>query len=291
MNITIDEKSGFCFGVVRAVERAEKELLKGELFSLGHIVHNKVEVARLEKKGLKVISNNELNAIKNKRVYIRAHGEPPTTFNICKNNNIEIIDATCPVVSKLQQLIIKAQSLMNLQNGQVVIIGKKGHPEVIGLNGQIDNRGIVIEELEDINKLDFDRPIYILSQTTKSLKFFEEVSNQVAKRFNLDSSKLIIKDTICRSVSNREEHLIRFSQEHDLIIFVSGKDSSNGMVLYEVCKSSNSNCYKIEDEKELDNEWFKNIESVGICGATSTPKWLMEQVARYIKQTNRPEIR
>ena len=283
MKIVIDDKSGFCFGVVRAVKRAELELLKGDLFSLGHIVHNKVEVARLERKGLKVIANADLDKMSNKRVYIRAHGEPPTTFQNCLKNKIEIIDATCPVVYKLQQKVIKAMELMKTQNGQVVIIGKKGHPEVIGLNGQIDNQGLVIEKLEDIDKIDFDRPIYILSQTTKSLRFFEQVSSEVTKRFKLDRSKLIIKDTICRSVSDREDHLTRFSSEHDLIIFVSGKDSSNGVVLYEVCRSSNSNCYKIEDEKELDNSWFDGVDSVGICGATSTPKWLLEQVASYIE--------
>ena len=283
MKIVIDDKSGFCFGVVRAVKRAELELLKGDLFSLGHIVHNKVEVARLERKGLKVIANADLDTMSHKRVYIRAHGEPPTTFQNCLKNNIEIIDATCPVVYKLQQKVIKAMELMKTQNGQVVIIGKKGHPEVIGLNGQIDNQGLVIEKLEDIDKIDFDRPIYILSQTTKSLRFFEQVSSEVTKRFKLDRSKLIIKDTICRSVSDREDHLTKFSSEHDLIIFVSGKDSSNGMVLYEVCRSSNSNCYKIEDEKELDNSWFDGVDSVGICGATSTPKWLLEQVASHIE--------
>lgn len=283
MKVVIDDKSGFCFGVVRAVERAEKELEHGALFSLGDIVHNKVEVSRLESKGLEIITHKQLDSLQGKRVYIRAHGEPPTTFQKCKENNISVIDATCPVVYKLQQLVVDGMKEMDLLNGQVVIIGKKGHPEVIGLNGQIDNRGIVIDKLEDLDKIDYNKAIYLISQTTKSLSLFNILSNEILNRFKLDKKKLIIKDTICRSVSNREEHLTEFSKEHDLILFVSGKDSSNGMVLYELCRKSNSNCYKIEDEKDLQQEWFKNISSVGICGATSTPKWLMERISIYLK--------
>lgn len=283
IRVEIDDKSGFCFGVVRAIQRAEEELEIGDLFSLGDIVHNKVEVSRLESKGLKVISHTDLETLQNTKVYIRAHGEPPSTFQKCRENNISIIDATCPVVYKLQQLVIAGFQLMQQHGGQVVIIGKQGHPEVIGLNGQIGNHGIVIENVDHLDRIDYNKSIYVISQTTKSLLLFNELTQEITRRFKLDSDKLIIKDTICRNVSNREAHLTQFVANYDLILFVSGKDSSNGMVLYELCKKSNSNCYKIEHEKDLMSQWFKGVESVGICGATSTPKWLMDRVAKYIK--------
>ncbi len=283
MIVEIDEKSGFCFGVVRAIQRAEEELEKKNLYSLGDIVHNKVEVSRLQKKGLNVITHSDLEGAKGKTVYIRAHGEPPTTFERCKKLGIEIIDATCPVVAKLQETVKIAYNKMLPIGGQVVIFGKQGHPEVIGLNGQANNTGIVIEKIEDLDKVDFNKAIYLISQTTKSLEHFNQLAQEVKARFRLTADKLIIKDTICRNVSNREDNLKEFSARYDLVLFVAGKDSSNGKVLYEVCKQSNSNTKKIEDENELSNEWFEGVNKVGICGATSTPKWLMERVAEYIR--------
>lgn len=282
MKVEIDDKSGFCFGVVRAIERAERELKRGGLFSLGDIVHNKIEVSRLQKKGLKVISHAELGELRGGRVYIRAHGEPPQTFQICQQNSIEVIDATCPVVYKLQQLAIQAYEIIQKESGQVVIVGKEGHPEVIGLNGQIANSGIIIASESDLDKIDYNLPIYVISQTTISLNLFNILSQEIIGRFKLDRSKLIIKDTICRSVSNREEHLVRFVKKYDLVLFISGRDSSNGAVLYEICKKHNPNSYKIEEQSELEAQWFDGVNSVGICGATSTPKWLMEEVMNHI---------
>ena len=230
-----------------------------------------------------MLTNEDLVSLSERSVYIRAHGEPPTTFDVCKKNGITVIDATCPVVSRLQQSVKKGYDQMRDIDGQVVIIGKKGHPEVIGLNGQICNRGIVVERIEDLDKVDFSRPIFMLSQTTKPIEFFHEISSIVEERFELDDKFLIIKDTICRSVSNREQNLAEFSRKYDLVIFVSGMDSSNGKALYEFCLKNNSNCYKIEDENELHDKWFEGVANVGICGATSTPRWLMERIADYIK--------
>ncbi len=278
MIVEIDPNSGFCFGVVRAIERAERELKNGELCSLGDIVHNRIEVNRLQEQGLKIVTHADLAQLAGQRVYIRAHGEPPTTFERCKEMGIELIDATCPVVSKLQQTVRNAYEIMEPVGGQVVIVGKKGHPEVTGLNGQIDNEGIVIEGLNDLILVDFNRPIYLLSQTTKPLELFKEISDEVTKKFRLDNKYLTIKDSICRNVSNREGELAKFVINYDLILFVSGKDSSNGMALYEFCKKHNHNCYKIEDERDVLPSWLEGVARVGICGATSTPKWLMEQV-------------
>lgn len=282
MIVEIDEKSGFCFGVVRAIQSAEKQLESGILFSLGDIVHNKVELSRLEHKGLKVISHHQLDKLSNQTVYIRAHGEPPSTFKKCTENNITVVDATCPVVSALQRQVIKGMDFMKPHDGQVVIIGKKGHPEVIGLNGQIDNLGIVVERKEDLERIDFKRAIYLISQTTISLELFRELEREITSRFQLNSDMLIIKDTICRNVSDREKHLSHFAKRFDLILFVSGKDSSNGMALYEVCKRSNPNCYKIEHSGDVDRSWLEGVGRIGICGATSTPKWLMEEVADFL---------
>lgn len=284
MIVEIDEKSGFCFGVVRAIRSAENQLENGELFSLGDIVHNKVELSRLEQKGLKVISHHDLDKLSNQTVYIRAHGEPPSTFQKCIENNITVVDATCPVVRTLQKQVVNGMGIMKSHNGQVVIIGKKGHPEVIGLNGQIENKGIVVERKEDLKKIDFGKAIYLISQTTISLDLFKSIADEITSRFELNSDMLIIKDTICRNVSDREQHLSKFSKKYDLILFVSGKDSSNGMALYEVCKKNNPNCYKIEHSGDIDKSWLNGINSIGVCGATSTPKWLMEQVAEYLRK-------
>lgn len=284
MEVKIDDYSGFCFGVVNAIERAEQELLEhGTLYSLGDIVHNKMEMQRLEKGGLEVINHDYLKEIKGGRVYIRAHGEPPSTFDLCRNNSITVIDATCPVVSKLQKLVIKAFQEMEKVDGQVVIIGKLGHPEVISLNGQIDNKGIIIENIEDIEKkVNYNKPIFILSQTTQSLENFRKIKNTVEKNFLLPKKFLTVRDTICRNVSNRTPHLKKFAKQYDLILFVSGMESSNGSVLFNICLQSNPNSHKIENCSDIDKDWLKGVNSIGICGATSTPKWLMENVEQEV---------
>ncbi|MFI3267708.1 MAG: 4-hydroxy-3-methylbut-2-enyl diphosphate reductase [Rikenellaceae bacterium] len=282
MIVDIDEKSGFCPGVVTAIKQAEEELFKGNhLYCLGDLMHNKVEMGRLESLGLNSISMDEFNTLKSETVLIRAHGEPPTTYEKAKSNNIKIIDATCKVVASIQRLVKRAYDQMQPINGQVVILGKKGHPEVIGLAGQVSsNDAIIVENKHDLyENVDFSKPIYFLSQTTKSLGDFKEVTDVI----NLETSKLgnenvTIKDTICRQVANRYAHLQDFAIKYDVVLFVSGKDSSNGKALYENCLEVNVNCYKIENSSQIDWKKLEGAKKIGICGATSTPKWLMEQV-------------
>ena len=282
MKIKIDKNSGFCFGVVYAIGHAEKELDRsGKLYCLGDIVHNSVEVERLEKKGLVTIDHEKFKNLTNCKVLIRAHGEPPETYEIAKNNNIELIDATCPVVLKLQQKIQKGYSEIEKQDGQLVIFGKKGHAEVIGLLGQTKGKGIVISDFDDLEKLDFSKPINIFSQTTKSLKKYAEIKAEIEKRIS-DSSSFISNNSICGAVSHRDKQLREFSKENDVVIFVSGKKSSNGKMLYQVCKKENKKTYFISDTDELKKEWFAGAEKTGICGATSTPAWLMEKVKNKI---------
>lgn len=279
MKIEIDDKSGFCFGVVKAITKAEESLRSGDkVYSLGDIVHNRVEVQRLEKLGLKSVSHADLSGLAGSTVLIRAHGEPPATYLKIEDNSINVIDATCPVVARLQSLVVSAHALMRDCEGQVVILGKRGHAEVVGLTGQVADEAIVVESIEDLDNIDFERPIYLLSQTTQSLSLFEQVRSEILLRA-VDESKVTINDTICRQVSNRTPHLQDFVTRFDVIIFVSGRKSSNGKVLFETCLSSNPRTYSVEDELELQPEWFMGVRSVGICGATSTPKWLMQQVA------------
>lgn len=283
MKIEIDEKSGFCFGVVGAIYLAERSLAEGKkVWSLGDIVHNRVEMERLAALGLATADHDQLKDMLDSTVLIRAHGEPPSTYEIAKKNAIDIIDATCPVVARLQQIVVEAHRAMSEAGGQVVILGKKGHAEVIGLTGQIDGNTIeVIESVEDLDALDFSRPIYLLSQTTQSLSLFGKVADEIRRRA-ADPQKVTVHDTICRQVANREQHLEEFARRHDVIIFVSGRKSSNGKILFGVCLEANSSSYMIEDETELHTEWLIKAESVGICGATSTPRWLMEKVAGKI---------
>ena len=282
MNITIDEKSGFCFGVVNAITKAEESLsLIGKLFSLGDIVHNRVEVQRLEKMGLGIVEFDHISSLSGCYMLIRAHGEPPITYSTANEYGVNIIDATCPVVAKLQLSVGNASRLMKECGGQVVILGKKGHAEVVGLVGQTDGDTIIIESEQDLEKIEFNRPIFLLSQTTQSLSLFENVKNQILARA-ADVSQVTIMDTICRQVANREPHLKNFAKEHDVILFVSGKKSSNGKVLYQVCKEENKFSYNIEDESEIDFAWFDGASSLGICGATSTPKWIMNRVANAV---------
>lgn len=281
MRVEIDEHSGFCFGVVRAISEAERALADGEVASLGDIVHNRVEVQRLESIGLKTISHQDIAAIAGKRVLIRAHGEPPKTYALAKEAGIEIIDATCPVVAALQRKVKEAHKKMSEVGGTVVILGKRGHAEVVGLTGQVDEDAIVVENEEDLQTIDFSHPIYFLSQTTQSVEKFRRLTEIMLERLP-DKTMLTADDTICRRVSSHEEHLREFAAKHDIIIFVCGRKSSNGKVLYDICRQENERSYNIEEAGELRKEWFEGVESVGICGATSTPKWLMETIANAI---------
>ena len=288
MQVTIDKNSGYCFGVEFAIKMAEDEMENKEpLYCLGDIVHNDMEVKRLSAKGLVVIDREQLQELSNCKVLIRAHGEPPETYRLAIENNIELIDASCPVVLKLQHRVKNAFDKMERENGQIVIYGKKGHAEVIGLTGQTLEKAIVVMEDSDLEKIDYNRPITLFSQTTKSTKGFYALSEKIEEKIKATKGELSeidfnSNDSICRQVSNREPQLQRFSQENDVILFVSGKKSSNGKALYQVCLSENPRSYFIESEEEIDQDWFLQAERVGICGATSTPMWLMEQVKSYV---------
>lgn len=289
MQVTIDKNSGYCFGVEFAIKMAEDEMENtDQLYCLGDIVHNDMEVKRLREKGLIVIDREKLQELSNCKVLIRAHGEPPETYRTAIENNIELIDASCPVVLKLQHRVKNAFDKMEKENGQIVIYGKKGHAEVIGLTGQTLEKAIVVMEDADLDKIDYNRPVTLFSQTTKSTKGFYELSHKIEDRIKGAKGELTevdfnANDSICRQVSNREPQLQKFSQENDVILFVSGKKSSNGKALYQVCLSENPRSYFIENETELDPDWFHPGDRVGICGATSTPMWLMEQVKSYVE--------
>jgi len=288
MKIEIDKNSGFCFGVEFAIQIAEDEMEdRDTLYCLGDIVHNDIEVSRLNEKGLKIIDRKDFMNLRNCKVLIRAHGEPPETYKIALMNNLELIDASCPVVLKLQNRIKCAFDEMKKVNGQIVIYGKKGHAEVIGLNGQTKSNAIIISSEKDFEKIDFSRPIILFSQTTKSTKGFYILKNKIEEKLKSiikDNTMAYFKahDSICRQVSNREPQLIKFSQAHDIIIFVSGKKSSNGRALFNICKENNNRSYFVETETELNPQWFNKNDLVGICGATSTPMWLMEKVADHV---------
>lgn len=286
MKVNIDPNSGFCFGVVYAIEMAEDELdSSGELYCLGDIVHNNMEVERLQAKGLKIIDHEDLRNLRDCKVLIRAHGEPPETYKIAIENNIQLIDASCPVVLKLQNRI-RGDFEKIEENGQLVIYGKEGHAEVNGLVGQTGGKAVIVNSIEDLDKIDYSRPIHLFSQTTQSTDGFREMKEEIEKRIalaNEDKVAFEANDTLCRQVSNREPQLEKFSRSNEVIIFVSGKKSSNGKILFEVCKSANPRTYFISETKELDSGWFNSIETVGICGATSTPMWHMEEVAEAIR--------
>lgn len=286
INIEIDSGSGFCFGVTTAIKKAEEELDKGErLYCLGDIVHNGMEVERLSHRGLITIDHEQLKQLHNVKVLLRAHGEPPETYRIAEENHIRIIDATCPVVLQLQKRIKRQYA--SSPEAQLVIFGKNGHAEVLGLVGQTDNHAIVIEHFEDVKKLDFDRDIYLYSQTTKSLDEFHRIIDYIQQHIS-PTATFRSFDTICRQVANRMPNIAAFAKQHDLVLFVAGKKSSNGKVLFQQCLRANPNSHQIESPEEIDLGWFEGIGSVGICGATSTPKWLMEEcrdyIIRYIKQ-------
>ncbi|MBU2916097.1 4-hydroxy-3-methylbut-2-enyl diphosphate reductase [Reichenbachiella agariperforans] len=293
MKIEIDSNSGYCFGVEYAIEMAEDELNEnGTLYCLGDIVHNHMEVERLAAKGLKIIDQEDMKNLHDCKVLIRAHGEPPETYRLAIQNNIELIDASCPVVLKLQNRVKGSFDQMEEVAGQIVIYGKPGHAEVIGLTGQTKEKAIIVMEDEDLEQIDFSRPITLYSQTTKSTKGFYRLKAMIEERIaatkgientSLEVTDFKANDSICRQVSNREPSMEKFSQKHDVIIFVSGKKSSNGRALYGVCKNFNERSYFIGSEEELDLDWIKAEDSVGICGATSTPMWLMERVKNYIE--------
>jgi len=283
--VEIHEESGFCFGVVNAIRNAEKELSEDEeLYCLGDIVHNSQEVNRLKKKGLRTINHDELKDMQNKKVLLRAHGEPPSTYEMAQLNSIRIIDATCPVVLQLQK---KIRKYYNESNGkaQIVIFGKNGHAEVNGLVGQTDGTAIVIEKKSDLEQLDFNCPICLFSQTTMSVNDFQEIVQEIQDRIHPEAD-FKYSDTICRQVANRIPNIRKFASRHDLILFVAGEKSSNGKVLFAECKKANPNTLLISNADDIQPKWLVNAESVGICGATSTPKWLMEEVAETVKYQN-----
>jgi 4-hydroxy-3-methylbut-2-enyl diphosphate reductase len=289
MNIEIDKHSGFCYGVVKTIQLAENALEEGNpVYCLGDIVHNEREVERLKSKGLIVIDHADLKRISNFTVLIRAHGEPPDTYRRVEANANILKEGTCPIVLHLQKKIQTAWEETKMINGQIVIYGKKGHAEVIGLVGQTDNEAIVVSNEDDLGKVDFSRPVVLFAQTTQPIEGFECIGGIIRERmrphFPSDQLPLTINDSICRHVSKRGIHIREFAEKHDVIVFVSGTSSSNGKALYEICKKANSNSFKIADTSELKQEWFANVASVGICSATSTPMWLMEEAAEKIKQ-------
>lgn len=291
IKVTIDQNSGYCFGVEFAIQMAEDEMKKdGALYCLGDIVHNDMEVERLYKKGLRIITKEDLKELRDCKVLIRAHGEAPETYKIAIENNIELIDASCPVVLKLQNRIKHSYDKMSSSEGQVVIYGQKGHAEVKGLAGQTKEEAIIITSEDDLDQIDYSKPVTLYSQTTKSTKGFYKIKETIENRMQEANSGASVEfsanDSICRQVSNREPHLTKFAKLHDIIIFVSGKKSSNGKALFSVCKAENERSYFVENESEIDLGWFKKEDSVGICGATSTPMWLMENVSKYIEKLN-----
>ena len=280
IQVEIDSGSGFCFGVTTAIKKAEEELAAGKkMYCLGDIVHNGMEVERLTAMGMTTINHEQLRELHDVKVLLRAHGEPPETYELARRNNIEIIDATCPVVLQLQNRI-KKQFDAN-PDAQIVIFGKNGHAEVLGLVGQTRSQAIVIEHFDEVLKLDFNRDIYLYSQTTKSLDEFHRIIEYIQSHIS-PTAVFRSFDTICRQVANRMPNIARFATQHDVIIFVSGRKSSNGKVLYNECKAVNPNSYHVENAEEINLDWFANAKTVGICGATSTPKWLMEECRDHI---------
>lgn len=291
MNVIIDQKAGYCFGVEYAIQMAEDEMADSPqtLYCLGDIVHNRMEVERLNAKGLVIIDREQLQNLRDCKVLIRAHGEPPETYQLAIQNNIELIDASCPVVLKLQNRVKHAFDKAEEVGGTVVIYGKEGHAEIIGLNGQTRNKAVIVGGVEDLHKVDFNKPVVLFSQTTKSTAGFYALRDEIERQIQLHNpgqqltEMFNANDSICRQVSNREPQMETFSQQCDVIVFVSGKKSSNGKALYNVCLSYNPRSYFVESEEEIEPEWFAPEDTIGISGATSTPMWLMERVAEHIR--------
>ena len=286
MKIEIDQQSGFCFGVEKVIKIAE-DILKeeGKVYCLGEIVHNQREMERLMSLGLVTIDYETYRNMKNCKVLIRAHGEPPETYEIAKKNNIQLLDGTCPIVDRLQKKVKIGYEEMKKKDGQVVIFGKEKHAEVIGLKGQAEGKAIVVNHLHELDQIDFSKPVVLYSQTTRNKKKYRELGMEIQKRINgvTDRSELLIYNTICNQVANRELTIREFARNHDLVLFVSGKNSSNGKMLFQVCKEENPNSQFISAEPEIQKSWFDNANSVGICGATSTPEWLMRNVAEKVQ--------
>ncbi len=288
MIIDIDSHAGFCFGVIRAIEKAEELLSRGEgVNCLGEIVHNEIENERLRKMGMKTIKHNDLSNLAGQSVLLRAHGEPPSTYQLAELHGVKLVDATCPVVLGLQQRVKSAWLKMEAKKGTVVIYGKKGHAEVIGLLGQTNNRAIVVQDFTDLNGLDYSRPIEVFSQTTMEPDNYKQIVDEIRKRMATAGSngeiRLKVNNTICGQVSNRKPHLIEFARQHDVMIFVSGTHSSNGKMLFQACLSANTRSYMVNEPEEVKPEWFAEAQSIGISGATSTPVWLLNDVAQKVK--------
>ena len=284
MTIEIDQGSGFCFGVTRAIGKAEEELAKEErLYCLGDIVHNGKECDRLQQLGLVTINHEQMRDIHDAKVLLRAHGEPPSTYALAREQNINLIDATCHVVLHLQERIKRDHNTPNSQNRQIVIFGKNGHAEVIGLVGQTENTAIIIESAEEVKKLDFSRDICLYSQTTMPLDEFRKIVEYVQQHISPEAT-FTYYDTICRQVANRMPNIRSFALKHDAVLFVCGKKSSNGRALFNECKKANARSYMIDTADEIDVRWLQGCESIGICGATSTPKWLMEECKVRVEQ-------
>jgi len=285
MKVTIDPNSGFCFGVNRAIQAAEAELEAGNtIYCLGEMVHNKVQMDQLKAKGLKVIAHTDLPALKDRKVMVRAHGEPPDTFQLIKDLGITVIDATCPIVTKLQQKISESYISGQASGSQVVIYGKSGHAEVAGLNGNAGNKAIVITNESDFDKIDFSKSIRLFSQTTMDAERYARIGEAIQQRMlEIGNSEFVINKSVCRQVSGRAPLLRKFAAEHDVILFVGGTNSANGAYLFSVCKEINKRCFYINNKEDIGLNWFEKATSVGVTGATSTPGWLIEQVSDYIK--------
>jgi 4-hydroxy-3-methylbut-2-enyl diphosphate reductase len=290
MKVTVDKNGGFCWGVVRAIDFAEKELAESnKLYSLGDIIHNPEEIRRLEAQGLQTISHEKLAEIKDAKVLIRAHGEPPSTYEIAKKYNLELVDATCPVVTKLQERIKKFYD----DSYQVVIFGKRDHAEVVGLRGVCNDEAVVVRSVEEaLLKIDFKRKTVLFSQTTMDKPTFYAIKEALSRKIKdlvvgtmeEMARNFLAKDTICGQVSGRDKKLREFASQNDVVIFVAGKNSSNGKVLFQICREENRSSYFVEDESELQSSWFIDAENVGITGATSTPQWLMEKIKQAIEE-------
>ena len=289
MQVTIDNNSGFCFGVIHAIQTAEEYLKDHDtLYCLGDIVHNNEEVKRLTAMGLRVISFEQFQELRDTTVLIRAHGEPPLTYQTAKENNITLIDATCPVVLKLQQRIADFHRNPANEGKQVLIFGKQGHAEVVGLMGQTDNQGIVISSFDEIDKIDFNRPAMLYSQTTQGLEQYYELIRLIRERYETTGNGKLFQyaDTICRKVANRAEEIAEFAKQHDAILFVSGEKSSNGLHLFDICRKNNPNSFMVSHAGQIQDLNLKEFNTIGICGATSTPRWLMEECKNQIINKN-----
>lgn len=276
LRVTIDPRSGFCFGVIKAIQRAEQILKEeGKLYCLGQIVHNDEEVKRLEQLGMKTITHEELGQLHNQKILIRAHGEPPETYRRLEMTGNEVIDATCPIVLKLQERVKKAQE----KEEHILIFGKKDHPEVKGLMGHLEGKGVVFERFEELDVSKLPKTVTLYSQTTMNVDQLYSCRDQLEEQ----GIRVKLKDTVCRQVSGRQDDMSRFCRDHDVIIFVAGRNSSNGKMLFSGCSRVNSNSHKLSSIEEIKTNWFKPGDSVGICGATSTPTWLMEEVKSYLQ--------